>query len=105
CVLAAGAIFIAVAWADLSIAIRGLILIVITAGFGCLAQLTLRRGLQATAEAMAGITCCMFILDLAAARRAGLPGLADLATGSYEILAGLLLVAAAGAAGLAVRNQ
>jgi len=105
CVLAAGVIFVAVAWADLSIAIRSLILIVITAGFGYLAQLALRRGLQATAEAMAGITCSMFILDLAAARRAGLPGLAGLAAAPYEILAGILLVAAAGGAGLAVRNQ
>ena len=105
CVLAAGAVFIAVAWMLLPLAIRALILIVITAGFGLFAQLALRRGLQATAEAMAVIACGMFVLDLAAARRAGLPGLADLTTAPYEILAGLLLAAAAGAAALTVRTQ
>ena len=105
CVLAAGAVFIAVAWIMLPLAIRALILIVLTAGFGFLAQLALRRGLQATAEAMAVITCGMFVLDLAAARRAGLPGLADLAAMPYEILAGILLAGAAGAGALAVRAR
>lgn len=47
CVLAAGAIFIAVTWTLLPLAIRALILIVITAGFALLTQLALRRGLQA----------------------------------------------------------
>ena len=105
CVLAAGAVFIAVAWMLLPLAIRALILILITAGFGLLAQLALRRGLQATAEAMAVIASGMFVLDLAAARRTGLPGLADLATAPYEILAGGLLAAAAGAAAFIVRSR
>jgi len=105
CVLAAGAVFIAVAWMLLPLAIRALILIVITAGFGLLAQLALRRGLQATAEAMAVIASGMFVLDLAAARRTGLPGLADLAAAPYEILAGGLLAAAAGAAAFIVRSR
>ena len=103
--LAAGAVFIAVAWLQLALVVRGLILIVITAGFGLSAQLALRRGLQATAEAMAVIASGMFVLDVAAARRAGLPGLADLATAPYEILAGVLLVAAAGGAAFMVRTQ
>ena len=104
CVLAAAVVFIAVAWVLLPLVIRVLILIVITAGFGLLARLALRRGLQASAEAMAAITCGMFVLDLAAARNTGLPGLADLATAPYEILAGSLLVTAAGASALAVRR-
>jgi hypothetical protein len=105
CVLVASAIFIAVAWVQLSLVIRSLILIVVTGSFGLFARLALRRGLQATAEAMAAITCSMFILDLAAARRAGLPGLADLAAAPYEILAGVLLVAAAGAGAFVVRSR
>ncbi|NMM35650.1 MAG: DUF2157 domain-containing protein, partial [Phycicoccus sp.] len=105
CVLAAGAVFIAVAWMQLTLVVRGLILIVITAGFGLSAQLALRRGLQATAEVMAVIASGMFVLDVAAARRAGLPGLADLSTAPYEIVAGVLLAAAAGGAAFTVRRQ
>ena len=105
CVLAAGAVFIAVTWVLLPLAVRALVLVLITACFGLFTQLALRRGLQATAEAMAVIACGMFVLDLAAARGAGLPGLADLATAPYQIVAGALLVAVAAAAAFAVRTQ
>ncbi|MDQ5841298.1 MAG: DUF2157 domain-containing protein, partial [Chloroflexota bacterium] len=105
CVLAAGAVFIAVAWMLLPLFIRALILVMITTGFGYLAHLALRRRLQATAEAMAVIASGMFVLDLAAARRADLPGLADLATAPYEILAGALLASATAAAAFAVRSR
>jgi hypothetical protein len=105
CVLAAGAVFIAVTWELLPLGIRALILILITAGFGLLARLALGRRLKATAEAMAVIASGMFVLDLAAARRAGLPGLADLAAAPYEILAGSLLVATAGGCAIAVRGR
>lgn len=105
CVLAAGAVFIAVAWLQLPLAVRALILVLITSSFWLLAQLALRRGLRATAEAMAVIACGLFVLDLAAARRAGLAGLADLAGAPYEVLAGGLLAAAAGAAALTVRSR
>lgn len=105
CVLAAGAVFIAVEWMLLPLVIRALILIVITMTFGLLAELARLRRLQATAEALAVIASGMFVLDLAAARRAGLPGLADLAVAPYEILAGVLLAAAAGACALAVRSR
>ena len=44
CVLAAGAVFIAVTWVDLPLAVRALILIVLTAGFGLFAQMALARG-------------------------------------------------------------
>jgi len=106
CVLAAGAVFIAVAWMALPLVIRALILVMITAGFAFFADLALRRGLQqASAEAMAVIASGMFVLDLAAARRAGLPGLAELATAPWEIVAGVLLAVAAGAGALAVRSR
>jgi hypothetical protein len=105
CVLAAGAVFIAVTWVLLPLAVRALVLVLITACFGLFTQLALRRRLQATAEAMAVIACGMFVLDLAAARGAGLPGLADLATAPYEIIAGVLLAAAAGATAFVVRAQ
>lgn len=105
CVLAAGTVFIAVAWVDLPLAIRALILIVLTTGFGLSAHVALGRGLQATAESMAAIACGMFVLDLTAGRRVGLRGLADLAAAPYEILAGCLLVATAGAAALVVRRR
>jgi hypothetical protein len=105
CVLAAGAVFIAVTWVLLPLAVRALVLVLITACFGLFTQLALRRGLQATAEAMAVIACGMFVLDLAAARGAGLPGLADLATAPYQIVAGVLLAAVAAAAAFAVRAQ
>jgi len=105
CVLAAGAVFIAVAWVLLPLAIRALILILITSTFGLFAQLALRRRLQSTAEATAVIACGMFVLDLAAARSAGLPGLADLADAPFEILAGALLAVLAAAAALSVRSQ
>jgi len=105
CVLAAGAVFIAVEWMLLPLVIRALILIVITSSFALFVHLALRRGLRATAESMAVIACGMFVLDLAAARRAGLSGVADLATVPYEIVAGALLVAAAGAGALVVRRR
>jgi choline-glycine betaine transporter len=89
CVLAAGAVFIAVAWTDLPVGIRALVLIVLTAGFGFFAQVGLGRGLQATAEALAAIACGMFVLDVAAGRRAGLPGLADLAARRTRSLPGV----------------
>jgi hypothetical protein len=105
CVLAAGAVFIAVAWVDLPLAFRAPILIVLNAGFGLFAHMALARRLQATAEAMAAIACGMFVLDLTAGRRVGLLGLADLAAAPYEILAGGLLVATAGTWALVVRRQ
>ena len=105
CVLSAGAVFTAVAWMDLPLGVRALVLIILTAGFGLFAQMGLGRGLQATAEAMAAIACGMLVLDLAAGRRAGLPGLADLSAAPYEILAGSTLVATAGAAALLVRRR
>lgn len=105
CVLAAGVVFIAVAWMQLALVVRALILIVITVVFGFFAWLSLRRGLQATAEAMSVTACGMFVLDVAAARRAGLPGLADLAAAPYEILAGVLLAVAASAAALKARTN
>jgi hypothetical protein len=105
CVLAAGAVFIAVAWMDLPLAIRALILILLTTGFVFLAQLALGRGLQATAEAMSAIACGMLVLDMAAGRRAGLPGLADLSAAQYEILAGTALAAVTCAAALLVRRR
>ncbi|MEO8518517.1 MAG: hypothetical protein ABI438_05005 [Dermatophilaceae bacterium] len=105
CVLAAGAVFIAVAWMDLPLAVRALILILLTAGFGFLAQVALGRGLQATAEAMSAIAIGMLVLDLAAGRRAGVPGLADLSAAQYEILAGTALAAVTCAAALVVRRR
>ena len=105
CVLAAGAVFIAVTWVLLPLAVRALIMLAITVSFGLFAELALRRKLQATAEVMAVIGCGMFVLDLAAARRAGLPGLADLSSAPYEILGGVLLAAVAGAAAFIVRTQ
>jgi len=105
CVLAAGAVFIAVAWTQLPLAIRALILVTITAGFALLTLLALRRGLQATAEAMAAIAAGMFVLDLAAARRAGLPGLADLDSALYAVVAGGLLAAASAGAALSLRTR
>jgi len=105
CVLAAGAVFIAVTWVLLPLAVRALIMVAITVSFGVFAELALRRTLQATAEIMAVIACGMFVLDLAAARRAGLPGLADLTTAPYEILGGVLLAVVAGAGAFIVRTQ
>ena len=105
CVLAAGAVFIAVAWMDLPLAIRALILVLLTTGFTFLAQAALGRGLQATAEAMSAIACGMLVLDLAAGRRAGLPALADLSAAQYEILAGTALAAVTCAAALLVRRR
>jgi hypothetical protein len=105
CVLAAGAVFIAVEWPLLPLVIRALILIVITASFGLLVRLALRRGLQATAESMAAIASGMFVLDLTAARSADVPGLADLGSAPFEIVAGALLVAAAGAGAFVVRRR
>ncbi|MEP7369477.1 MAG: hypothetical protein ABI662_07475 [Dermatophilaceae bacterium] len=105
CVLAAGVVFIAVAWRDLPLGVRALILIVLTSAFGLFARIALMRGLQATAEAMAAIACGMLVLDLAAGRRAGLPGLADLSPARYEILAGSLLVVIAVGGALLVRSR
>ena len=92
CVLAAGVVFIAVAWMDLPLGIRALILIMLTLGFGLFSQMALGRGLQASAEAMAAIGCGMLVLDVPAGRRADLIGLADLPAAPYESLAGSLLV-------------
>jgi hypothetical protein len=103
CVLAAGAVFVAVTWVQLPLAVRTLILVTITATFGLFAHVSLRRGLAATAEAMAMIATGMFVLDLAAARSAGF--LRGLGAAPYELLSGLLIIAVAGAAVLAVRRQ
>ena len=105
CVLAAGVVFVAVTWVVLPLAIRTLTLILITATFGVFAHLALRRGLQATAEVMAVVASGMLVLDLVAARRAGLLGLAELAEGPYQIVAGAVLVAVAGAGAFAVRSR
>ena len=93
CVLAAGVVFVAVTWVVLPLAIRTLILILVTAAFGVFAHLALRRGLQATAEVMAVVASGMVVLGLVAARRAGPLGLAELAAGQYQVVAGAVLAA------------
>jgi len=105
CVLAAAAVFTAVAWTLLPLAVRILILVVITASFGLLAHLALLRGLQATAEAMAVTAAGMLVLNLVAARRADLFGLDGLSTVQYQLLAGTVLATVAGAGALALRRR
>jgi hypothetical protein len=105
CVLAASAVFVAVAWLDLPLGVRTLILVLVTAGFALAAYLSLQRRLRATAEAMAVIASGMFILDLSAARGVGLLGLGDLAAGQYDILAAVLLILVTGAGAFAVRSR
>ncbi|HEU0130183.1 MAG TPA: hypothetical protein VFQ85_04235, partial [Mycobacteriales bacterium] len=91
--------FTALAWGRLPIAARGAVMLAVTALSGYAADRVLRRGLTASAEAIALLTVLFGVVDAYAARRANLGGLAGTDGATYWSVASGVL--AAGAAGFA----
>ena len=87
----AGFAFVAVTYSHLSLAGRAVVLLAVTAAAGAASGLTLRRGMRSTAEATAGVTVALAVLDAWAARHAGLVG--DVLSGA-QWFAGVFAVVA-----------
>lgn len=91
--------FTAFTWGRLPIAARGAIMLAVTGITGWSAHWVLRRGLDASAEAIGLLTVLFGAVDAYAARRANLGGLAGTDAATYWSVASGVL--AAGAAGFA----
>lgn len=75
CVLVAAVVFVSVAWSDLSLGIKALILLGVTAGVSWVAAWMMRRGMRGSAEALTILATLLVALDFVAARSGGLLGL------------------------------
>ncbi len=74
CLLVAAIVFVSVAWSDLSLAIRTLLLVAVTMLIGAAALVTVRRGLRGSAEALSTLFVLLLGLDVEAAHAGGLAG-------------------------------
>ncbi len=97
-VVLSAAIFTLVSWQHLGAEVRGCILIAVTAGAGFGARVLVRRGLTATAEAVAGVAVGLGLFDALAFRSLVLP---DSAPRAYWSIAVIVLAMAAAAFGRA----
>ncbi|MDO5499669.1 MAG: DUF2157 domain-containing protein, partial [Propionibacteriaceae bacterium] len=69
CLMVAAGIFIAVTWDTLGWLLRGAIMLGVTAVFAATAELTRRRGLRASAEALTGIAGVLWLTTLVSGSR------------------------------------
>jgi hypothetical protein len=95
--------FTVLAWGRLNIAARGAVMVGVTAVAGWTAHRLLRRGLTASAEAIALLAVLFAVVDAYAARRTNLAGLGGTDTATYWSVATAVLAAMAGAYGQVVR--
>ncbi len=89
----AGTVFAAVTYQSLGAVGRALVLLILTGLAVAAPQLLLRRGLSASAEAVASVAVVLAVLDAGALRRAGLAADAELST--YAAVSATVLAAAA----------
>ncbi|MGI8434999.1 MAG: DUF2157 domain-containing protein [Nocardioidaceae bacterium] len=78
CLLVGAIVFVSVAWSDLSLGIRTLLLVAVTMLIGAAALGTLRRGLRGSAEALSTLFVLLLGLDVEAAHTGGLAGVGAL---------------------------
>jgi len=106
CVVVAAVVFVSVAWSDLSLAAKAIILLGVTGCLGAVAAWAVRRRLRGSAEAFAALFVILTVLDFVAARAGGLAGVGDLSwTATQWISGGLLLGVGAGWALVAERSE
>jgi hypothetical protein len=102
CLMVAALVFLVVAWQDLGVAGRTVVLVAFTLIAGSLAAWSARKGLRAGAESLTTVALGLLLLDLAGARTSGWFG--DLGEAGFAVLAGGVIAAAAVAGALAVRR-
>jgi len=102
CLVVAALVFLIVAWQELGVAGRTLILVAFTVTAGGLAGWSARSGLRSGAESMTVVALGLLLLDLAGARTSGWFG--DLGPAGFAVLAGSVVGSVAVAGALAVRR-
>ncbi len=95
----AGLIFTVVAWGAMGIGGRAAVLVAVTAATASAAELTRRRRLDATAEALSILSVALLLLDAYAARAANLLGAGTPDPATYWAAACAVIAALAAAAG------
>ena len=104
CLVVAAVVFVVVTWGSMSLSTRTLLLIGATAvAFVAAARLTVRR-LHGSVEAVSAVAWLFLIVDVAAARVAGLLGLDALDLTDLATLTGLLMALAASMAAVATHR-
>ncbi|MDQ3615860.1 MAG: hypothetical protein M3393_04395 [Actinomycetota bacterium] len=102
CLLVAALFFLAVTWSVMGVAGRTGTLVGFTVVAGGVTGLVARQGLRAAAESLGVVALGLLAFDLVGARDSGWFG--DMGGAGFLLLLGLVLLAVAGAAGLAVRR-
>lgn len=105
CLLVAAVVFVAVAWSDLGLGGRALILLGVTVGLGATAAALTHRGLRGAAETFWMVVALMLTIDIASAHTAGLFGLDTLSWRGATALVGVGLLLVGLGAPLWARTQ
>jgi hypothetical protein len=100
-VLSAAAVFVALTWTRLGVTGQAAVLAGVTLIAGVATVTTRGRRLHGTAEALAGVTAGLLVLDAVGARTFDLAGLAATPLDGYVTLAAAAVTLAAGAAAVA----
>lgn len=105
CLLVAATVFVAVAWGQLGLTGRTLVMTGLTLLFVVAALVVTRRRLRGASETLWVIALAMLIIDLVAGHAAGFPGLGGLsARGTAEVTGVVIAVAGAAASAYAGRR-
>lgn len=102
CLLVAALVFLAVTWSVLGVGGRTAALVLLTGVAAALTARSARHALRAATEALGLVSLGLLTLDVVGARHAGWLG--DPSPEAFRILLGAVLLAASGAAVLAVRR-
>jgi hypothetical protein len=102
CLVVAALVFLVVAWQELGVAGRTLVLVAFTLIATGLAGWSARSGLRAGAESLTVVALGLLLLDLAGARTSGWFG--DLGEAGFAVLAGTVLAAVSIAGAVAARH-
>lgn len=102
CLVVAALVFLVVAWQDLGVAGRTLVLVAFTLIATGLAGWSARNGLRAGAESLTVVALGLLLLDLAGARTSGWFG--DLGEAGFAVLTGTVIAAVSVAGAVAARR-
>ena len=105
-VLVAAVVFVSVAWSDLTLAAKAMILLGVTALIGAAGAWSVRKPLRGSAESFTTLFALFVVVDFVAAQTSGLAGLDALGfTAASWVVSMLLLVAGGGWALIGIRAR